>query len=65
MNALVFPGQGSQHIGMGQFLYENFKSVQLAFEEASDAGHLDFKKLCFEGPDAELALTQNTQPALL
>ena len=65
MFAFVFPGQGSQHIGMAQFLYDNFKSVQIAFEEASDAAHINFKQLCFEGPESELTLTQNTQPALL
>lgn len=61
----IFPGQGSQSVGMGKFLFENFKSAQHRFEEASDILKLDFKKLCFEGPESELALTENTQPALL
>jgi [acyl-carrier-protein] S-malonyltransferase len=61
----VFPGQGAQHPGMGQFLYDNFKEAKLRFEEASDTLSLDFKKLCFFGNEAELQLTKNTQPALL
>ncbi len=61
----VFPGQGSQFPGMGKFLYEQFKVAQHTFEEASDALKLDFKKLCFEGSESDLALTENTQPALL
>ncbi len=65
MWAAVFPGQGSQHVGMGKFLFENFKSTKLLFEEASDAVSTDFKKLCFDGPEESLTLTENTQPALL
>jgi [acyl-carrier-protein] S-malonyltransferase len=61
----LFPGQGSQAVGMGKFLYENFAAAKLAFEEASDALGQDLKKLCFEGPESDLALTENTQPALL
>ncbi|MBL7716175.1 MAG: ACP S-malonyltransferase [Bdellovibrionales bacterium] len=61
----VFPGQGSQHVGMAKDLFENFKIVQETFEEASDAISVRLKKLCFEGPDSELNLTENTQPALL
>jgi len=50
---------------MGKYLYENFTPVRERFEEASDTLSLDFKKLCFEGPESELTLTENTQPALL
>lgn len=65
MWAAIYPGQGSQQIGMGKFLFENFKEAKVLFEEASDTLSLDFKKLCFEGPEENLALTENTQPALL
>ncbi|MEN0059883.1 MAG: acyltransferase domain-containing protein, partial [Bdellovibrio sp.] len=65
MFTLVFPGQGSQHPGMGRFLFDNFKIAQETFEEGSEALKQDMKKLCFEGSEAELALTANTQPALL
>jgi [acyl-carrier-protein] S-malonyltransferase len=63
--AAIFPGQGSQSVGMGKFLFDNFKSAKELFEEASDTLSLDFEKLCFEDPDSELDLTINTQPALL
>ncbi len=61
----IFPGQGSQHPGMGEFLYKEFSIAKQLFEEASDAIGVDFKKLCFSGSEADLALTENTQPALL
>ncbi|WP_413293975.1 ACP S-malonyltransferase [Bdellovibrio sp. HCB185ZH] len=65
MFTLVFPGQGSQQPGMGRFLFDNFKIAQETFEEGSEALKQDMKKLCFEGTEADLALTENTQPALL
>jgi len=61
----LFPGQGSQSPGMGHFLFEQFTVVQNLFQEASDTLQQDMKKLCFEGSEKELALTENTQPALL
>jgi [acyl-carrier-protein] S-malonyltransferase len=61
----LFPGQGSQHPGMGKFLRDEFSVAKQTFEEASDALHLDLKKLCFEGSESDLALTENTQPCLL
>jgi [acyl-carrier-protein] S-malonyltransferase len=65
MWTLLFPGQGSQSVGMGKFLYDEFKIAKETFEEASDALQINLKKLCFDGPDSDLALTENTQPALL
>ena len=65
MWAALFPGQGSQSIGMGQFLFENFAIARETFEEAGDTLKINFKKLCFEGPQEDLQLTENTQPALL
>ena len=65
MMTLLFPGQGSQQPGMGRFLYDNFKIARETFEEASHALSFDLKKLCFDGAESDLALTENTQPALL
>lgn len=65
MFTLLYPGQGSQQPGMGKFLFDNFPIAKQTFEEASDALSLDIKILCFEGSVADLALTENTQPALL
>ncbi len=65
MGAILFPGQGSQKVGMGHFYYEHFPTARRLFEEASDTLSLDFKKLCFEGPADLLMETQNTQPAIL
>jgi [acyl-carrier-protein] S-malonyltransferase len=65
MIAFVFPGQGSQVVGMGRAFYEASPPAKAVFEEASEALGFDLARLCFEGPEAELALTANTQPALL
>ncbi len=65
MYGLMFPGQGSQFVGMGKSFYENFKIVKETFEEGSDLLNQDMKKLMFEGPDSELILTENTQPAIV
>ncbi|MBI2606391.1 MAG: ACP S-malonyltransferase [Deltaproteobacteria bacterium] len=62
--ALLFPGQGSQQVGMGKDFFENFRESQLVFEEASDAIKVNLKHLCFEGPNDALTLTENLQPAL-
>jgi len=63
--AILFPGQGSQSTGMGQFLFNEFKQAREVFEQASEALNFDIKKLCFMGSESELAQTENTQPALL
>lgn len=63
--AFVFPGQGSQTVGMAKELAEAFASSRLAFEEADDALGFPLSQLCWEGPDVELNDTINTQPALL
>ncbi|OUN01554.1 MAG: malonyl CoA-acyl carrier protein transacylase [Firmicutes bacterium ZCTH02-B6] len=63
--AFVFPGQGSQAVGMGRDLYENFPVARAVFEEADAALGFPLSRLCFEGPQEELWLTYNTQPALL
>ena len=63
--AFVFPGQGSQKVGMLQDLYNEYPIVKQRFEEADEALGYSITKLCFEGPDIELVKTANTQPAIL
>lgn len=63
--AFLFPGQGSQFAGMGQTLSQNFEAARRRFQEADDALGFSLSTLCFEGPDDQLRLTENTQPALL
>ena len=63
MLSLVFPGQGSQFVGMGKDLYDNFAIARQVFEKASDKLSIDMKKLCFESEDVHL--TVNAQPAIL
>ncbi|MBP6608324.1 MAG: ACP S-malonyltransferase [Deltaproteobacteria bacterium] len=63
--AFVFPGQGSQHIGMGKALCESYPYVRELFAKADAALGYSIAKLCFDGPDTELVRTENTQPALL
>ena len=65
MSAFVFPGQGAQKVGMGKSLAERFPECRRAFEEADAALGESLSGLCFEGPEAELLLTENTQPAIL
>ncbi len=61
----LFPGQGSQSVGMGRGLYEAFPAVRAVYEEASSILGYDVAQLCFEGPVERLNLTEHTQPALL
>ncbi len=63
--AFIFPGQGSQAVGMGKELYDHFKVAREIFEEADDTLHLSISTLCFQGPEEALKLTENTQPAVL
>ena len=63
--AFVFPGQGSQAVGMGRALAETFPAARQVFEEVDDALAQRLSRLMFEGPDSDLTLTENAQPALM
>lgn len=63
--AFVFPGQGSQHPGMGKDIAEASSAARTVFEQMDDALDFSITRLCFEGPEDDLKLTANTQPAIL
>jgi [acyl-carrier-protein] S-malonyltransferase len=63
--AFVFPGQGSQYAGMGKDLFEAYPVARRVFQEIDDALGFSISRVCFEGTDEELKLTENTQPAIL
>jgi [acyl-carrier-protein] S-malonyltransferase len=65
IRAFLFPGQGSQSIGMGRALAENFSSAREVFQEVDDALQSNLSKLMWEGPASDLVLTENAQPAIM
>tara|TARA_B100001057_G_scaffold360894_1_gene363280 strand:- start:11705 stop:12646 length:942 start_codon:yes stop_codon:yes gene_type:complete len=65
MSALLFPGQGSQIVGMGSEFYNNFKLVKEIFSQADEKLNYPISKIILEGPEDQLQLTENTQPAIL
>src|SRR5688572_21373849 len=65
MRAFLFPGQGSQKVGMGRALAEAWPEARSVYEEADAALGYSITRVCFEGPEADLTLTANAQPAIL
>ena len=65
MKAILFPGQGSQVVGMGSDFYKNFKHVREIFSEADEVLKFKLSKIILDGPNEDLKLTQNTQPAIM
>ena len=63
--AFIFPGQGSQYVGMGKTFHDTFRVAREVFQEADDRLHFSISRLCFQGPEDALKLTENTQPAIL
>ena len=63
--AFLFPGQGSQFVGMGKDLYNNFEIARQIFDKADSVLSKNITKLCFEGPEEDLKQTVNTQPAIV
>ena len=64
MFSVVFPGQGSQKLGMAKAFFDKFELVKKLFHEADEILNLPISKIIFEGPESELNLTENTQPAI-
>ena len=65
MSSLLFPGQGSQVVGMGSEFYNTFNSVKTVFKKADERLNFPLTKLILDGPSDQLQLTENTQPAIL
>src|SRR3954462_8906519 len=63
--AFLFPGQGSQAVGMGKLLADAFPAARAVFQEVDDALSLKLSKLMWEGPESDLTLTENAQPAIM
>src|SRR5579864_1795410 len=63
--AFIFPGQGSQSVGMGKDLYDRYPVARATFDEADESLGITLSQICFEGPEDQLKLTENTQPAIL
>jgi [acyl-carrier-protein] S-malonyltransferase len=63
--AFLYSGQGSQYVGMGKELYDNFETVKKVYDKANEILDIDIKQLCFNGPEEELSKTENTQPCML
>ena len=65
MRAVLFPGQGSQYVGMGSDFYKEFDIVKKIFQKVDDSLNFSLSKLILNGPESDLRLTENTQPAIM